>query len=213
MEDLPFAKREPRFKPQQSSWIMRNGAFDPAITESTPQNHQMIQTREIILGNYRHPGIKNPGARVIDSRHDQFARNRQNIFFDSTFPDNPPTRLPRTAPGATRHGMTPYSYNTTWINHPDENTSLYPDKSEMYTTSFLTTDIATADKLNRTKKLEGRLDEKRQRTRHFEEYVAQCEQENLKRRTDTQARIRKNREDHLAALELRHQREKIRFFE
>ena len=213
MDDLPYGRREPRFKPQPSSWITRNGAFESTIVESMPQNTQTIQTRDVMLGNYRHASLKTPTVRIVDSRTDQFARNKQNIFFDSTFPSNPPTRLPRTAPGATRHGMTPYSYNTTWISHADPNTSLAPEKQELYQTSFLQTPVANQDRINRTRHFETVMDVKRQRQEHFEKYVESCENENKQRRECTQERIRHNRNDYLAALELRRKKERIKFYE
>lgn len=212
MEDLPFAKREPRFRPQPSQWITR-GTFDPAIEESKPQNPQTVTTREVQGGIYRKPGLKIQGVRVVDGRVDQVIRNKQNIFFDSNYPKYTQTKLPKTAPGATRHKCTPYTYNTTWISNPDPNTSLAPEKDELFKTSFLDDPVKRYDKKMRYAQEETRFEEIRQRNKHFEDYVNECDIDYKRHRTDTQDRIRKNRADHLAALELRHKREKNKFFE
>lgn len=212
MEDLPFAKREPRFRHQQSQWITR-GAFDPTIEESKPLNPQTITCREIQTGVNRKPGLKIQGARIIDGRVDQIVRNKQNLFFDSNFPNYSPSRLPKTAPGATRHGYTPYSYNTTWISNPDPNTSIAPNKEEMFKTSYLDDPVNRLDKQEKKAYEESKYGMIRQRNKHIEDYVNDCDNDIVRHRTDTQNRIRKNRADHLAALEIRHKREKVRFFE
>ena len=213
MDDLPFAKREPRFKPQPTSWLARSGAFEPAIVESRPLNRQTISTREVILGTHRNPTLKSPRTKILDSKRDPYLKFRQNVFFDSTMPKTARTILPKTAPGSTRYQNTPWNRSTAWISHADPNTSLAPDPKYLYETSFMSTSVANEAKENRQKHLNATIAAKRERFKHYEEYAHECDIEEMRKRTATQNKIRKNRDEHLAALELRHKTERIKFFE
>ncbi|EAY01360.1 hypothetical protein TVAG_339880 [Trichomonas vaginalis G3] len=212
MQDLPFAKREPRIRAQTAVTGVR-GPFDPAIEQSVPQNQQMISTRRFQYGIKRTPGLKCDSPRFLDSRVDQLARNRENIFFDSTHPkfDNP--RLPQTPTATTRHMHTPYTYNTSWIDHPSDNPAMLPRKTDLLKSTFLDTSIANEDKNERRQKLETTLKWKNTREEQLENYKKSCDDMVNKRYTNSLERIRQEREDYGVALEARRKREHIHYFE
>lgn len=212
MQDLPYAKREPRIRAQTAVTGMR-GPFDPAIEQSVPQNQQMISTRRFQYGVNPSPRLKTNAQVYLDSRIDQLTRNRDNMFSDSTRPIVDLPRLPKTPTATTRHMHTPYSYNTTWIDHPDENTSLAPKKPEMFKTSFLNTPVADQDRIDRAKKTEMTYRWKNTREEQLQNYKDFCDMRINQRYTNTLERMRHDREDYNKALEIRRKREHIHYFE
>lgn len=178
------------------------------IVFHSPLNRQNITNREYQEGNVQQVRMKT-FVRAIDSRVDKVERNRQNFFSQQQSNNTFQTKTPPLLNSATRHGKTPYDYCTSWIDHPDENTSLSPAKSELYFTSFLQAPNTTADFDRRSKSSLSRYEAIRLNQAHFKDYVDQIDEKIASTHNKNMEDIRAQRKLHLEALEIRNKIEKI----
>jgi hypothetical protein len=137
----------------------------------TPLNHQTFVDREYEEGNLRQVEMK-AEPNYIDGRLDQGVRNRMNMFSkegreipDSTHTIIPPLIRP------THFAYTPYTQNTYWISHPPADSSLAPEKSEEFKTSFLATPFTSFDHERRARHIQSKYDALRANDAAFHERV------------------------------------------
>lgn len=202
MDSLPFAKRPPR-RPATVAAVAERGAFDP-VDRHTPLNTQVWgHVPSSQMGLRRQTGMKIT-ARAIDGRLGISERDRSNMFTDAGKSELPAFKTPPVLPAARRHERTPYDYQTGWISHAMEGTSLAPlDKSVMYKRLGLENPVQQEDTLRRITDRE----KKNATIRHFENQVQQyCDMSdaNVKRIDDRVKRcIQSQRTNYADALEIR----------
>lgn len=201
--ELPFAKKESQVRPCVTPTSCK--MFGQIVFHS-PLNKQNIGGRDFQEGNLRQVQMK-ASVRAIDGRVGKVERNRLNMFRDANI--SPSFTAPPVLETATRHGKTPYTYNTSWIDHPPENTSLHPNKSEKYFTSFLSTPNANADSERRARSTLSKYEAIRYNQEHFRQYVNQIDDTIAATQNKNIEDIRAQRKNHLEALEARNRIEKI----
>jgi len=212
MEGLPFSKREPRVRPETTK-VKSRKPFDQCVEYSLPQNRQQVTCRPIQTGISREPRLKVLGDKVLDARSTQQERTKASMFYDPYRDGIEPVKLPEPLNISTRHQHVPYDYDTTWISVPDPSTDSSIEAKERFQTSFLKSPLNDIDKAAKAQRLEVL----KQRVHTFEdkinEYVGECDKTIRKHDEDTLNGMKKKRVEYLQALELRKQREKIRYFE
>lgn len=210
MESLPFAKRPPR-RPVDTT-VRERGVFDP-INYNPPLNLQQYPQRRMQYGAYNQRNMKIT-VRAIDSRKDIVDRDRNNLFSDTTRTSKlPDVKTPPSLERTTRHMHVPYDYYTGWISHPDKNTSLYPTQQEEWKTSYLATPTCNYDRIRKKQEEANRIDTIHYYDQKVSNYYNQYN-EDIKRRDQRMMSLYKDqRANYQKALEIRQQREKIRFFE
>lgn len=208
MDSLPFAKRPPR-RPATVAAAVERGPFDP-VDKHAPLNTQTWgNVPPSQMGIHRQTGMKIT-ARAIDSRPGISERDRSNMFTNARNPEPPAFKTPPVLPSAKRHERTPYDYQTGWISHAQEGTSLAPlEKSVMYSHLGLTNPVQQEDTLRRTTDRE----KKATTIRHFENQVQQyCDvsDANVKRIDDRVKRcIQSQRTNYAEALEIRRHQDRF----
>lgn len=202
--DMPFAQKESKVRTTTPSSCKMYGQ----IVFHSPLNRQNIPNREYQEGCVRQVHMKT-FARTIDSRLNGVDRNRLKMLNQSNATQTFSIKTPQQVEPATRHGKTPYTYNTAWIDHPPENTSLHPNKSESYITSFLSNSNATADLERRSKSALSKYEVIRNNEAHFQEYVNQIDEKIASVHNKNMEDIRAQRKMHLQALEARNRIEKV----
>ena len=205
---LPFAKREPRVRP--STQASPHRTFDQVMFH-TPLNQQEITSRTSKEGFVKQVEMK-MNVRNIDGRFDQVKRNRMNMFNEANVVRDRTIKPPPPLERATRHGMTPYHYDTKWINHPPENTSLSPLKNEAYLTSFLEAPNSVYDKNKRAQTSHAKLTSIRNNENKFMSYVESIDNTIKNKDQQNINDIRRQRGRYQSMLEERQKLERIRYF-
>lgn len=195
-----------------SSGKFQCGVFDRAAEASVPLNKQQMATRRFQTGLEREPGLKTNHARFIDSRHNNVYRHRTNIFRDPFQETQFSMMLPQSPQINTRHGMTPYTYSTTWISHPDPDTSLAPKPVDMWTRSLFDTSVKDEEFARKNAHLNSVIDSKRFSGAKHNEYVEECDRTIKLRDRGNLEGIRRQRKQYADAVEERIRHEGIRFF-
>ncbi|OHT12458.1 hypothetical protein TRFO_17739 [Tritrichomonas foetus] len=207
-ELLPYAKRETRVRPGPPPTPYH--MFDQ-INFHKPLNKQQSETHYSQEGHFRQVEMK-ASVRAIDGRLDEVERNRMNMFNEANVVRERTIKQPTSPNRPTRHGMTPYSYSTLWINHPPENTSLSPLKSEAYLTSFLATPNSVMDKSNRAKSSMSKYESIRFNDEKFHSFIEDVDKTIQARHQRNMDDIRLQRGKYQEALEARQRLEKIHYF-
>jgi hypothetical protein len=168
LSSLPFADRPPHLRPVPPP--KPRTTFGQLIFH-TPLNHQTLIDREYEEGNLRQVEMK-AEPDYIDGRLDQVVRNRMNMFSkegreipDTTHTINPPLIRP------THYAYTPYTQNTYWISHAPADSSIAPEKSEEFQTSFLATPFTSLDHERRSQHIQSKYDALRANDAAFKERV------------------------------------------
>ena len=172
-------------------------------------NKQIMPNRDIPNGSIRQVRMKT-FVRTIDSRTNRLERNRLNMLNQLNSSQSASIKTPPPIDHATKHGKTPYTYNTAWIDHPPENTSLHPIKSELYFTSYLSTKNVSDDNERRSKSALSKYEAIRRNEEHFHQYVNQIDEKIASIHNRNMEDIRAQRKMHLEALEARNRIESIK---
>jgi hypothetical protein len=87
------------------------------------------------------------GAKVIEGTLSPVIRNRANMFGQnhSSYRDDPLRSTLPSMQRSTKHGATPYSYDTTWLTHPNLDSSLGAQSASWRSTAFMS-ELADADR-------------------------------------------------------------------
>lgn len=209
MDQLPFGKREPRVRPCPPP--SEHKVFDPVIFH-TPINSQVTAPRPTQYGNWHQPSLKT-SAKGVDGRLTQLDRNRDNLFFVPYQKPLTPIKPPPEPFMPDRHTHTPYSYSTTWITHPDKNTSLVPKENETFKTSFLVTPNADMDRITRLNHTASKYNSINANEEHFKKYIESIDDTKASKHELNMKDIRQQRKEHLEALEKRHKLEHVHYYD
>ena len=207
-EELPFNKRDPVVHPCGPP--TDTGVFGPVDFHS-PLNQAVYHPREVQTGNYRPLAMK-VNVRAIDSRKSQIERNRENLFYDSINPVRIVPSLPKSPVCYDRHSYTPH-FDTYWISHPPENTSLAPHKTETFFSMSMQAPHTTLDHETKNRIKNSKYAEIRANQKHFNDICESLENAAVARDKASVLGIQAERTQYQNALEARHRIEKIPFFE
>jgi hypothetical protein len=116
---------------------------------------------------------------------------------------------------ATKHGYTPYTYSTRWINHPDSDTNLAarPDAMIPISQTNWADEMISEEHRQTGNHMESIYDALRHNDRKFHDYVGRVDAAIKTGRELNWKDIRAQREAHWKALEARQRLEKIKSYD
>jgi hypothetical protein len=160
------------------------------------------------------PAEMKANTRYVDGRLDQVTRNRRNMFSDLGKPIPDTTRVvapPFERP--TKHGRTPYTYDTAWITHPDSDSLLAapPDAMMPVSQADWTSQMVSKGHKERSRHVDSVCNALRYNDGKFHERVEQIDLEIQTSRELNWKDIRAQRAAHSKALDVRRRIEKVEF--